>query len=169
MKNNRGSIIGGIVLIFIGAWLLLQQFNVNVPGLNQLWPGLIILGGLFSLISFFRERKPDQMFWGIAALLVGGFFFVFTLGRLNWSDMSRYWPTFLIIFSLASFAQWLTLPSRRGYLIQAALGLLVGLFFFAYNFNLFNQVLTQRVLQFWPVLLILAGLITLVQAIRKTS
>lgn len=170
MKNNRGSIIGGIALILVGGWLLLQQFNLNVPGLRELWPGFIVLGGILSLVGFFRERKPDQMFFGVAAILVGGFFFLFTFGRLDWQeDMRRYWPAFLIIFSVASVAQWITIPSRRGYLVQAGIGLFIGLFFFAYNFNLFNRTLTQQVLQFWPVLLILAGLITLVQTIRRTN
>lgn len=170
MKNNRGSIIAGIILIVIGGWLLLQQFAVNVPGLKELWPGFVIFGGLAFLISFVRDRKPDQMFWGVAGILVGGFFFLFTLGQLSWQeDMRRVWPVFLIIFSLASVAQWITIPSRRDYLIQAALGLFIGLFFLAYNLDLFNRALTQQILQFWPVLLILAGLLTLVRTIRRRN
>jgi hypothetical protein len=170
MKNNRGSILIGILLVLVGGWLLLQQFGVNVPGLDKLWPGFIVLGGGLSLVSFFRDRKPDQMFVGVAGILVGGFFFLFTFGRLNWQeDMRRYWPAFLIILSLATLAQWLTIPSRRGYLVQAGIALFIGLFFFAYNFNLFNQTLTRQILMFWPVLLILAGLITLVRTIRKTT
>jgi hypothetical protein len=170
MKSKRGSIIGGIILILIGAWLLAQQLGANVPSLGQLWPGFIILGGLISLISFVSDRKSDQLFFGIAGILTGGFFFLFTLGRLSWQeDMGRYWPVFVLIFSVASLAQWIAAPSQRGYLVQAALGLFIGLFFLAYNFNLFNRALTQQILQFWPVLLILAGLIALVRTIRKAN
>ncbi len=170
MKNNRGTIIVGIFLVLLGGWLLAQQMGVRVPSFTQLWPGVLILAGAGLLISFIQDRQPDQIFWGVAALLLGGFFFLFTLGLFNWqSDMARYWPVFLIIFSIASVFQWFTNPARRGYLAQAGLALLIGLFFLAYNFNLFSRFLAQQILQLWPLLVILAGLVVVARALRRAD
>ena len=170
MKRNRGSIVAGIFLVGLGGWLLAQQLGVWVPGLSQLWPGLVVLGGAAALLAYVSEREPDQLFLGVAGVLVGGCFFLFTLGRLDWqADMPRYWPAFLIIFSLASVAQWLAAPDRRGYLVQAGVSLLVGLFFFAYYFNLLSGLLVRQVQQLWPLLLIVAGLIALARSLRRTN
>ena len=168
MKRNRGSILAGIVLIAIGAWLLADRLGASLPGLGALWPGFIILGGVIALISFFRERKPDQLFFGVAAPLVGGFFFMFTLGRWEWAQMRDYWPVFLIIAAVASLAEWIA-AQRRNLIIQAAIFLFVGLFFFAYNLKLLNQTLADQILKLWPLALVVLGLIVLVRAIRRAN
>jgi hypothetical protein len=168
VKRNLNSILLGIALIVLGGWLLAGQLGLSLPGLAQLWPGLIMLAGLGALLNFIAGRNTDELFLGVAALLTGGFFFLFTLGRLSWrADMPRAWPAFLIIFSLASAAEWLAAPAHRAYLVRAGLALLIGLFFFAYYFNLFGDVLMRQVLQFWPVLLIVAGLIAVARSLRQ--
>jgi hypothetical protein len=168
MKQHRGSILAGVFLIVIGAWLLAERLGVALPGISQLWPGLIILTALWSLISFFSDRKPDQLFWAVGGTLLGLFFFLFTLGRLEWGrDMRNYWPAFVIIFAIGSFAEWLAAPAHRRTLVMAAIALGIGLFFLAFNLNLIDSALGQQILQFWPVSLIVLGLIVVVQALNR--
>lgn len=167
MRNNSGSILIGIILVVLGGWLLARQLGMNLPGLNALWPALLIILGVASFISYFTDRNPDRIFFGVAGPLLGAFFFVFTLGRLGWGDMRVYWPVFVLIFSAASLAQWIAVPARRNLLAQAAVGLLVGLFFMAYNLNLLNRVLAQQVLTLWPLILIVLGLIVVVRTFRR--
>lgn len=169
MENNRGSILIGIVLIAAGVWLLAERLGMNLPGLNTLWPALLIIFGIASFISYFTDRNPDRIFFGVAGPLLGAFFFMFTLGRLEWGDLRIYWPVFVIIFSAASVAQWVAAPARRNLLAQAAVSLLIGLFFLAYNLNLLNRALAQQVLALWPLGLIVLGLIVVVRTVRRAS
>lgn len=172
MRRNRGSILAGIILIVVGVWILAERLGVNLPGIGALWPAIIIVVGLAALADYLYEgrRDTDKIFFGVAAALVGGFFFLFTLGRLSWAeDMRRYWPVFVLIFSAASFAQWIAAPSKRGVLVPASISLLVGLFFMATNFNILNRALSQQILQLWPLILILLGLIVLVRAVRRAN
>ncbi|MBM4424717.1 MAG: hypothetical protein FJ030_15250 [Chloroflexi bacterium] len=169
MRKHRGSIVAGIILIGIGAWLLAERLGVQLPGINALWPALVILLGIASFADYFYDGRQDtdKVFFGMAATLVGGFFFQFTLGKLEWAQMRVYWPVFVLIFSAASFAQWLAAPSKRGVLIPATVGLAVGLFFMATNLNLLGPNLSKQISQLWPVALILLGLIVLVRAFRR--
>lgn len=169
MKRNRGSILAGTFLILVGLWLMADRLGVKVPAFDQIWPGLIILGGVWSLVNFTTDRQPDQLFWAVAAVLVGGFFLLFTLfHRFEWpGDLRIYWPVFILIFSVASIAEWLAAPARRSPLYMAGLSLLVGLFFLAFNLNLLSPVLGRQILQLWPISLILLGLIVMARAITR--
>ncbi|HLF03446.1 MAG TPA: DUF5668 domain-containing protein [Anaerolineales bacterium] len=169
MGRNRGSIIGGIVLIVIGGWLLAERFGVNLPGVGDLWPALLIIGGVAALIDYSRDRNADKVFFGVAGPLLGGFFFLFTLDRLAWSEMGTWWPVFVLISAVASVAQWIVVPARRGLLVQAAIALFVGLFFLAANLNLFSRALTNQILQLWPLALIVLGLVIIARTVRRTS
>jgi hypothetical protein len=168
MKQHRGSILAGIFLILLGLWLLAGRLGANLPDLGQLWPVLVILGGVWSFIDFTATRKPDQLFWAVASVLVGIFFLCITVfNYLEWEDMRRYWPVFVLIFSAASVAEWLAAPSHRNTLYMAGISLLVGLFFLALNLNLLSSTLGEQILQLWPVALILLGLVMMVRAIAR--
>ena len=54
--NGRGPLIGGIVLIAIGAFFLLREL---VPGLSwsNLWPWASITFGLFLIVLSFRPAR----------------------------------------------------------------------------------------------------------------
>jgi phage shock protein C len=47
--EGRGNVIGGVILVALGAFFMLQQF---IPSLsfNLFWPVLLILGGAYLLI-----------------------------------------------------------------------------------------------------------------------
>jgi hypothetical protein len=168
MKQNRGSILAGIFLILLGLWLLAGRLGVNLPDLRELWPVLVILGGVWSLIDFATARKPDQLFWAVASILVGIFFLCITVFHyFAWEEMRRLWPVFILIFSAASVAEWLAAPSQRNSLYMAGLSLLIGLFFLALNLNLLNTSLSDQIVQLWPLALIVLGLVVMVRAIGR--
>src|SRR3990172_578660 len=140
MLQRRGALTPGLLLILFGAWLLAQNLGVALPRPAKLLAGpppplcprplppLPLLFGLGLLLQFFLGGRKDEglVFSGVAAALVGAFFFEFTLGRLRWGDMDRYWPVFVLIGGLAFLAQWLVNPAQRGLLIPAGLRPLLG-------------------------------------------
>ena len=165
MSNRRGAIIPGLLLMLLGAYLLAQNLNVPLPGLDQLWPAFPLVFGLAFILQFFLGGRTDDglIFVGMAGALVGAFFFLFTLGRLEWSQMGTYWPVFVVAGGVAFLAQWLVRPAQRGLLVPAFLALVVGLVALVLNLRLVNRELAEQISKLWPVLLILGGLAVLGQ------
>jgi hypothetical protein len=165
MPNRRGAIIPGVLLMLLGAYLLAQNLNVPLPGLDKLWPVFPLLFGLVFIAQFFLGGRADEglIFVGVAGTLVGAFFFLFTLGRLEWPQMGTYWPVFVVIGGVAFLAQWLVRPAQRGLLVPAFLALIIGLAALVINLRLVNPALAEQLSKLWPALLILAGLVVLGQ------
>ena len=163
MKPNRGAIVPGLFLIAFGLWLLARNLGLPLPGLGQLWPAFPLLGGLAFLAQYFAGGRKEEglVFVGVAATLVGAFFFAFTLGPLAWEEMGRWWPVFVLIGAAAFLAQWLTQPREWGLLIPAGIALLVGSIALGATQRVFSSGVVAQLVNLWPVLLILAGIITL--------
>jgi hypothetical protein len=151
--------------MLLGAYLLAQNLNVPLPGLDQLWPAFPLIFGLAFILQFFLGGRTDDglIFVGMAGALVGAFFFLFTLGRLEWSQMGTYWPVFVVVGGVAFLAQWLVRPAQRGLLVPTFLALVVGLVALVLNLRLVNRELAEQISKLWPVLLILGGLAVLGQ------
>lgn len=160
--NRRATFIPGLLLIIVGVWFLLRNLGVSIAGLDVLWPLIPLLFGLSFLAQFFLNGRPKQesglVFTGTAATLTGAFFLMFTLGRLRWSQMDELWPVWVLIASVAFFAQWLANPTQRGVLIPGAIALLVGALGLAATQRLIDQTLVRQVARLWPALLIVGGM-----------
>ena len=93
--DRRWMLTGGLTLIGLGVVFLFAQFI----GWDRIWPLFPILGGLAALAGYLLSgfRDSGLVFLGVGAVLVGLFFFGFTLGYWEWSDMARLWPVFVLI------------------------------------------------------------------------
>jgi hypothetical protein len=160
MSNRRGAILPGLFLILLGGWLLAQNLGARLPQIQNLWPAFPLVFGLAMLVRYFSEGRREEglVFTGVAATLVGAFFFAFTLGPLEWAQMRDFWPVFVLIGSAAFFAQWLARPRNVGLLVPAVLALIVGGVFMLANTGALNRAMVNQLVKFWPVLLILGGL-----------
>jgi hypothetical protein len=174
---KRGTIFLSLVLILVGAWFLAGNLGVRLPGMDAMWPifplgaGLLFLGGYLL-----NHRDPGLLFVGLAAALIGAFFFLFTLrlplpvagmqDGVRWSDMDRLWPAFVVIGGLSFIALFLAEPGRPWALFSlGALAVIVGCAAFLFTLNWLPSDMGRRLAQFWPVLLILVGLAALLQAV----
>ena len=99
MRNRRGTLIPGLLLVALGAWLLASTLGVRLPSFETLWPVALIVFGLAFLVQFFAGGRQSEglVFTGIATLLLGGFFLAITLGGLPWSAAGRLWPVYQLI------------------------------------------------------------------------
>ena len=158
--NRRNTLIPGLLMVLVGVWLLLRNLNVPIAGIDVLWPVFPLAFGLAFLLQYFLAGRQPQdsglVFVGSAAALTGAFFFLFTLGRLRWADMDRYWPIFVIIGGVAFFAQWLTNPSQRGLLVPGSIALIIGVV--ALSLGNVNSVLLEQFVKLWPIMLIVGGI-----------
>jgi hypothetical protein len=138
-------------------------------------PGIVVLVGILFWLGFIfgKDHDPGLAFVGTIVTLVGLFFFLFTfnvdllgLGRVDWGDMALLWPAFPLIVGIAFVVLWAAGRFRDwGVLIPAGILLLVG--FGGFAFTLGNVPIFQNILQWWPLLLILFGLIIVIQAVTR--
>lgn len=164
--SRGGSILGGIVLILIGAWFLLVTLGVNMPDIGEMWPIFPTLGGLAFIGMYLTGAEEDAgvLIPGVGGLLVGLFFFAITLGPLDWSDLDRWWPIFPLIGGIAFMVTWIFDRKETGLLVPGLGGVAVGAI--AFVFTMAGESLAWLV-DWWPLLLVIAGLFLLIQSLFR--
>jgi hypothetical protein len=117
------------------------------------------------------ERNPDHVFIGTAATLVGFVFLFVTIGPLDYPDLETWWPVFVVIAGIAFLAQWAAGGLRRwDALFLGLVALAVGAAAFAVTFELLGPNTREALPRFWPVILILVGVVALLRGLlsRRT-
>lgn len=156
-KQARSNQALGLLLMLIGAFFL--ALNLGWLSLNQagIWPFFIIAPGLFLIVLAVSTSAKNSILPGVILTGVGIFFLLRQWGLLPWS-MDLLWPVFPGIVGLAFLATYRVAGRDKGLLVPAFFLLTIALVFLAINFHWLNR----RYLEFWPVLLILAGVYLLI-------
>jgi len=174
---RRGAIVPALVLIVLGLWFLMGNLDVKLPGIDAMWPIFPMGAGLWFLVGYvFDRRDPGLIFVGLAATLIGAFFFLFTFGiplpvdrmqeGVRWSDMDRLWPTFVVIGGLSFLALFLAQPHHEwGVFSVGAVAVIVGCVAFLFTLGRLTGDIGLMLVKLWPLLLVIAGLAALLQAI----
>jgi len=169
--QRRSNLIPGLILLLLGGYFLARNLGVRMPGLNALWPVFPLGFGLLLLARYLggEREDPGQVFVGTVALLIGAFFFLFTLDVLRWGQMGVFWPAFVLIGGAGFLAHWAARPSDRGVLVPALLALIVGGIALLFTLGRVEPVLGRQIARFWPVALIILGLAILIGRRRRQT
>ena len=159
LKSGRTSIVVGLIVLFVGLLLLGRTFDVHLRSLFNAWPLAPLLFGIgFTFEYLFGSHKDSRfVLVGVAATLVAIFFFMFTLGFWKW-DLGQYWVVLILIGSVSLFAYWLADMNQNISLTAAVIGFVIGVFALPYALGEAHPLLVKTVSQFWPALIVLAGL-----------
>ncbi len=163
-RRNLGALWAGLILIGLGIVVLVAQ----AFGWDRLWPVFPLLAGIaFWIVFFVGGMRDTGLTWiGTVALLLGVFFFGFTLGYWEWAQMSQLWPVFPLIAGIAWLIQFLASRARDvGALGIGLAALVAGVVGLGYTYN----VVRGNILNFWPVLIVFAGLVILVTGLVRAS
>ena len=162
-KRNSSQVAIGIALLLVGALMLSAQL---VPDLRQLiapyasWPMIIGVFGLFLIFIGFFSRNPESITGGCFFIGLAGIF-TYQNSTGDWASWAYMWTLFgafsgagLILSSFVS-----TVPQKK--IIRGLRDILIS----AIMFFLFSSFLGGKnwVGPYWPVLIILAGLILLMK------
>jgi hypothetical protein len=161
-KQQKSALWTGLGFIVLGVALILAQ----LIGWDRLWPLFPLLGGLAFLAGYVVSgfRESGFVFVGILALLVGLFFFGFSLGFWEWGDMERLWPVFPLIAGIAFVALFVAERAHDvGVLGVGCAAILVGIAGLAVTYGYVGA----NIWRLWPLLLILAGVIGLIGAFLR--
>ena len=164
MKRNTG-IVGGIILILLGAFFLANQL---VPQYFQFfdWTFLIIgLGVLFLLWAIISGAGGLAIPGAILSGLGGIFYYQNITG--NWDSWSFVWTLIPAFVGLGVIIGGI-IDHKFKRVIADGLTLIIisGILFFAFGSFLGIE---HDLVQYWPVLLILLGLISIVRVIFSSK
>lgn len=155
---KKTTVFPAYFLLGIGAYFLLQKMNIQLIPEQNSWQTLLALFGFLFLLQAFTEKDH--------AFIMPGFI-LFGLG-IHFHLVGRYdfWPdhpaaiTLIIGISLLIHA----IKTKNGY-FQGIIILLVGLFLHFFNqiFKSAGQIQKgmETVQNFWPAVLLLAGIFLL--------
>jgi LiaI-LiaF-like transmembrane region len=162
MRGRPGMIWIGLGLIGLGIVFVLAQGM----GWDKIWPVFPVLGGLAFWAAYAGTGFKDGglAFVGTLAVLVGLFFFGFTFGLWEWAEMAQLWPGFLIIAGVAFIVLFLAEPPHEVGLLGFGLAvILAGAGGLAFTLGLVGA----DILKWWPLLLVVVGLISLVGTVVR--
>jgi hypothetical protein len=163
VQDRFGAVWAGLGLIGLGIALILGM----LIGWEKIWPIFPLLSGLAFLAGHVVGGFKDAglVFVGTAAILVGLFFFGFTLGFWEWGQMAQLWPVFPLIGGVAFVG--LFLAERRGRdvgtLGVGCAAITVGVVGLAVTFGFVGG----DIVKLWPLLIVLVGFIALVGALVR--
>jgi hypothetical protein len=166
MRKSRRA-FWGLLLVVVGGVLLAEALGSEVPGFDQIWPALLVIGGLAALVTYLMgdRRNTSQVFLGLVAFLAGVLFFFITLGRLEYEDLEVWWPVFLLIGALGWLGQWAATRFRDwGAFFLAMVALVIGAAGMAVALELLGADTAGSLPRLWPVLLIVGGLMVFLRA-----
>ena len=167
-KGARGArypnkfLVSSAVFVLVGVVLLLWNLGM-IPRVESLWPVLLIIAGLWFLYEgFLRRRRDAYVFIGMFALLLG-VFLLLTATVLSPVTLSSIWPVFMTITGVSLFAYGGRRPwgSRMSFTVPGTAITLISLVFLLFSFGIVDRSFSRLVAVYWPVLLIVAGLVLL--------
>jgi hypothetical protein len=167
VRRRRSSLVGGILLILIGAWFAALQL---VPGLGDwiniefTWPWMIVAVGVILLVVGLIIGVPALV---IPACIVGGvgailYWLVATDGWVTWAFAWALIPSFVGLgVLLSSILEGRTAKGVRdgGWLI------LIGIVLFFILGSVFGSL--GWLGPYWPLLVVAFGLLLVVQGLLR--
>jgi hypothetical protein len=164
--NRRSGLVGGVILILLGIAFLVAQ---SLPGLRSWlsaedsWPLIIIGVGVVLFVLALALNTPPL---AVPGCIVGGIgcilFYQNATG--NWSSWSYAWALIPGFVGLGGLISGLLEGRARSVLVPNLWMILISLVAFVF-FGSFLGL--GRLTPYWPILLVLGGLLILGQAIFR--
>ena len=162
-QRNRTSIVGGAILILVGGLLFAAQVVPEfMPGFWKIisWPWIIIGVGLFLLALGAALGEPGM---AVPAVIVGGIGGILSYQWYtgNWESWSYLWA--LIPGFVGLGIMLMSLMGGEGSIKDGATLLFISFILLSIFGSFFGAIgLAGR---YWPVLLILLGVVLMVRAL----
>jgi len=147
MEQRKQNMLWGVLLIVIGIIFIIG--NTSPMGMETLWPVFPLAVGVAFFIGYFYDRKNYGLLMPGSILTVVSLLF-FYCNFFGWWRMETLWPVFVLAPGVGFVAMYFGGEKEQGLLIPAGILGAIGIVF------LF---LSSGLSDYWPVFLILAGIL----------
>lgn len=159
MIGERKRKITGVGLIVVGALFLFVTNHILI-GWEHVWPLFPIAAGVLLLRSFGSRGGSSRLSAGLVGVLLGVFLLLFSVGILEWAQMSVLWPTIPFVVGLALLAGQYAQAERGSVFLELGI-VLFGIVAFLFTTETIGPRVAEPVVRLWPVVLIVAGVVIL--------
>jgi hypothetical protein len=161
----------GLLLMFLGTAFLLGSLE-GTSGASVLWAFFfVIIGALFAFFAIKLNKRSTYLFCAAFFLMVGLFLFLSALHIIPIA-FSQDWPLLSVFAGLALFPSgWHRYGAFRSrYVVPSVLFVILGSVLLFFSFDVVSFSFAQFILKWWPLLIVLAGmLLTLISLGTKNN
>lgn len=152
---KKQNLFSAYVLIGIGIYFLMKQFNVPFLTKFHGWPTILIIIGLALLLHSYRSKDYHNLFSGIVVLGIGVHFH----GLHNYSFWPNHWAVYLLIVGIAFLVRslWTKQDLAIGFISTA----IASMFIFSETIpDWFKSPLKflNYIDKLWPIAIIILGI-----------
>ncbi|GHU25013.1 hypothetical protein FACS1894172_10250 [Spirochaetia bacterium] len=166
----RFLFIAGITLLFLGSVLLILDFE-KVSRLSMFLAFLFMGAGIGCAVRAIRFHKRSLYLFVAAFSLQASFFLLLSAIKVLPITFSQYWPLISIFSGIALFpAGW----HRYGvfkvrYIVPSLAFIFLGSVLLVFSFDLVPFSFRQFILNWWVLLVVLAGLVLVLVALSTKN
>jgi hypothetical protein len=164
MARNRGSLVGGLILILIGLFMLARRLGIDLPRWEHIYPFIFLLLGFASAYRIRGRGYRDGVFATVFFLSIGAFFLLRNFDFITY--IYRPWPVWLMAAGLGFLVQYFFVPQDWGVLIP---GLVLMAFGGAFFMRELDYWYFDDISSYWPVILIAFGIGILLNGLRRQT
>lgn len=158
-RAGSRSIVPGLILVFLGFYFLLQQWDILDLQWIHLYPLLMLLTAGKNLLNHRKSGTGKPLFWALFIGIPGVFFLLRNYGILPFWEFDAVWPLFALSGG-AGFVALYQVETHNPIDLQIGLVFLaVGTILLIGGNLLWPQLRLERL--FWPIVLIAVGLLLL--------
>lgn len=157
---NKNNSFAAYLLIGIGIYFLLTQFQIPILRNFYSWPTLLMITGIAFLLHTYRAKDDQNLFTGILILGLGIHFH----GLENYPFWIKHWAVYPFIVGIAFIIRYL--KTRNGLFIGVLLTGISSIMLFSITIpHWLNWIfdITDLIESFWPVALIIIGVYLLIR------
>jgi hypothetical protein len=159
----------GVLLILVGFGILFDRLNLLDFSWHKVWQFVILLIGIWMVITAFIYDQKGKIFGGTFLFLLG---LLFLLKSYYVIEMRHdiFWPSLLIILGLSFLMLFVFDPREWGVLIPCVVftGFGVLIVFTRLGYFYYWQV-WDIIAVYWPVIFILIGIVILIPKRKKIT
>jgi hypothetical protein len=166
----RFVFFSGLLLMVFGSAYLLETF----PGtfrFSVVFAFLsVIIGVLCAILALKLNKRSLYLFFAAFFILLGIFLFFFTL-KIIPMTFSQVWPFLSVFTGLALFpAGWHRYGKIKiGYVVSSLAFIALGCLLLIFSFDVVQFTFKKFILQWWPLILTLAGVILVLISLGTKS
>jgi hypothetical protein len=160
----------GLILMFLGSVFLLG----SLAGLSRISVAVsflfVILGSICAAMAIQLDKRGLYLFLAVFFLLAGFFLFLLAL-QVFPLRFSEGWPLLSVFAGLSLFpAGWRRFGVlRTGYVVPSIAFVILGLALLVFSLDLVAFSFRQFMLDWWPLLVVLAGLVLVLVSFGSKS
>jgi hypothetical protein len=158
----------GLVLMLVGSAFLVVGSVADISTFSVFLAFFFVMAGIMCAVFAVRlNKRSTYLFFAAFFLMLGFYLFLSAMGIIPIDIFYQSWPLFAVFAGLALLpAGWRHYGAFRSrFVVPSAAFVVLGCLLLIFSFDIVTFSFKQFILNWWPLLLVLAGLLLVLLSI----